>query len=323
MLNEEIPIFPEFRKLKLEDRGTLLPYFRQIHPEISDRCFTNLFIWQYFYNIHLSRFKDNICLFSASNTTPEKEFFFPPLGQNNIQENLDACFDFMSSRNMQPIIRRTSEKFVKTHLTDQNKFVAKQDLNISDYIYWAENLRTLPGPGYHPQRNFIKRFQKKYPDYTIEFLNRENIPECLQFNEKWLQIKLQALSKMIDVHSESLPDKVVFLKAEVETARKILLNFEELELTGLAIWIDGDVHAFTVGEKLNDQTALVHIEKAYPGFVGLYQLLSKTFCEQAWADCEYINRMEDLGIEGLRKAKMALHPHHMANKYNITLKESI
>jgi hypothetical protein len=323
MFKEDIPIFPEFRDLRLEDRRALLSYFQPLQTEISDRCFTNLFIWQDFYNIQISQFNDNICLFSASNTTPEKEFFFPPLGQNNILENLNACLDFMSSRNMQPIIRRASEKFLQIHLTNQNKFVAKQDLNISDYIYWAEYLRTLPGPKYHPQRNFIKRFKKKYPDYTTEFLNQENIQECIQFNDKWLQIKLQALSKKIDVHSEPLHDEVVFLKAEVDTARKILLNFEELELTGLAVRIGGDVHAFTIGEKLNDQTALIHIEKAYPGHVGLYQFLSQTFCQQAWSDCEYINRMEDLGIEGLRKTKMALHPHHMAKKYNITLRESV
>ncbi len=323
MCKEEIPIFPEFRELKLEDREVMLPHFRQLQPEISDRCFTNLFIWRDFYNIKISRFKDNICLFGASAATPEKEFFFPPLGGNNIMENLDACFDFMLSRNMNPIIRRASEKFVRNNLTNQNKFVAKQDLDISDYVYLAEDLRALYGTRYHPQRNFIKRFKKTYPDHASEFLNQENIPECIHFNDEWLQIKLQALSQKIDIHSDPPSDEVVFLKAEAATARKILLNFEKLELTGLAVRIDGRIRAFTIGEKLNSQTALIHIEKAYPNYVGLYQFLNQTFCEQAWADCKYINRMEDLGIESLRKAKMALHPHHMAKKYKITLKECV
>ncbi len=319
MCREEIPIFPEFRDLKLEDRETLLPIFKQLQPEISDRCFTNLFIWKEFYNIQISQFDGNTCLFSASNTTPEKEFFFPPLGQSNVLEALNACFEFMLSRNMRPIIRRASEKFKLTHLTDKDKFVVKQDLDISDYIYQAEDLRTLPGARYHPQRNFIKRFKKKYPNYATESLNQHNISECIHFNDEWLRIKLEALSQKTDIHSDPLPDKVVFLKAEAATARKILLNFDKLGLAGLAVRIDGDICAFTVGEKLNHQTALIHIEKAYPNYVGLYQFLNQTFCEQTWASCEYINRMEDLGIESLRKAKMALYPHHMAKKYNITL----
>lgn len=101
------------------------------------------------------------------------------------------------------------------------------------------------------------------------------------------------------------------------------MNFEKLGLTGLAIRIDGSIRAFTVGEKLNNQIALIHIEKADHSYLGLSQFLSQTFCEQAWADCGYINRMGDLGIEGLRRAKLALGPHHMAKRYNIILKKSL
>lgn len=323
MDKEGIPDFPEFRALELRDKERLQPYFWKIQPDISDRCFTNLFIWQKFYNIQISQFKGNICLFSSSNTTPEKEFFFPPLRQGNVMETLDACFDFMLSRNIQPIIRRASEKFVQTHLNNQNRYVAKEDLNISDYIYRAEDMINLRGRRYNGQRNFIKRFKQNYPSYSTEFLNRENIPECIRFNNEWLENKLLALSQKLDIHSDTPPDTVVFLKAETETARKILVNFERLDLTGLAVRIDGSIRAFTVGQRLNNRTALIHIEKAVHNYLGLSQFLSQTFCEYAWADCKYINRMEDLGIESLRKAKLALGPHHMAKKYTIILKESV
>jgi hypothetical protein len=318
MLKKEvIPDFPEFRALELNDKKTLQPYFRQLQPEISDRCFTNLFIWQEFYNIRISQFKGNICLFSNNNTTPEKEFFFPPLGLSNVLEVLDACFDFMLSRNMQPVIRRASEKFVQTHLSNQNRYVVKEDLNISDYIYRTEDMINLRGRRYNGQRNFIKRFKQNYPNHSTEFLNQENIPECIRFNDEWLENKLLTLSQKLDIYSDPPSTAVVFLKAEVETAKRILLNFEKLDLTGLAARIGGGIRAFTVGEKLNNQTALIHIEKSDHNYLGLSQFLSQIFCEQAWADCQYINRMEDLGIESLRKAKLALGPHHMAKKYNI------
>lgn len=320
MEKEGIPDFPEFRALELKDKERLQPYFLQLQPEISDQCFTNLFIWQGFYNIQISQFKGNICLFSSSNTTPEKEFFFPPLGQSYVLETLDACFDFMLSRNIQPIIRRASEKFAHTHLSNQNRYVAREDLNISDYIYRAEDMINLRGRRYSGQRNFIKRFKQNF-HYSTEFLNRENIPECIQFNNEWIENKLMALSQKLDIHSDSPPDTVVFLKAEAETARKILVNVERLDLTGLAVRIGGSIRAFTVGQKLNNRTALIHIEKADHSYLGLSQFLSQTFCEQAWSDCEYINRMEDLGIESLRKAKLALGPHHMAKKYNISWRQ--
>jgi hypothetical protein len=319
---EEIPTFPEFRPLELEDRERLTPYFRQLQSEISDRCFTNLFIWQNFYDIQISQFKGNICLFSASTATPEKEFFFPPLGQNYILESLDACFDFMQSRNIQPIIRRASEDFIHTHLSNQNRYVAREDPDISDYVYRAEDMINLRGRRYHGQRNFIKRFKQNYRNHSTEFLNRVNISECIYCNNEWLENKLLSLSQKLDIHSNPPPDEVVFLEAEAKTARKVLLNLGELGLTGLAVRIDGNIRAFTIGERLNDQTALIHIEKADHNFLGLGQFLSQAFCQQAWADCEYINRMEDLGIEGLRKAKLALGPHHMAKKYNIIIKES-
>ncbi|MDQ7837153.1 MAG: phosphatidylglycerol lysyltransferase domain-containing protein [Thermodesulfobacteriota bacterium] len=318
MYPKDIPDFPELRPLELKDRDILQPRLWELQPDISDCCFTNLFIWQDFYNIQISQFKGNICLFSSANTTPEKEFFFPPLGQGHILETLDACFDFMLSRNIQPIIRRGPEKFVRAHLGNQSRYVLREDLDIADYIYRTEDMITLRGRRYHGQRNFIKRFKQSYPDYSTEFLHdEENIPECLQFNNEWLENKLQALSQQLDIHSDPPPDMVVFLRAESETARKILMNFESLDLTGLAVRIDRKIRAFTVGQKLNTRTALVHIEKADHSYLGLSQFLSQAFCEQAWADCEYINRMEDLGIEGLRKAKLALGPHHLAKKYTI------
>lgn len=210
MYKDGISDFPEFRALELKDRERLLSYFWQLQPEISDQYFTNLFIWQEFYNTQITQFKGNICLFSDTNTTPEKEFFFPPLGQSSVLEALDACFDFMLSRNIQPIVRRASEKFVHAHLSNQNRYVAKEDLDISDYIYRTEDMINLSGRRYHGQRNFIKRFKQNYPNHSTEFLNQENISECIRFNNEWLENKLLALSQKLDIHSDPHPMELYF-----------------------------------------------------------------------------------------------------------------
>ncbi len=310
----EIPEFPIFKALEINDRSILQSYFLRLQPEISDRCFTNLFLWQDFYDIRISRFKENICILCASSTTPEKEFFFPPLGENDVLECIDICFDYMRSHNIKPIIRRASENFVSKYIIPTDIYIAKENLCISDYIYRTEDMINLKGRRYHGQRNYIKRFKKMFPNYHTEFIDQHNIPECICFNDQWLEKKLAG-------HADLTSEEMVFLKAEVDTARKILLNFDRLHLCGLAIRINGIICAFTVGEKLNDRMALIHIEKCDHSYIGLNQLLTQTFCQQAWNDCEYVNRMEDLGIEGLRKAKLALGPHHIAKKYDIIPKK--
>jgi hypothetical protein len=96
-----------------------------------------------------------------------------------------------------------------------------------------------------------------------------------------------------------------------------LTHFEELDYQGGAIQIDGKIEAFSLGEPLNADTAVIHIEKANPDIPGLYSAINQYFCTNAWSDMEWINREQDLGIEGLRNAKESYHPHHMVNKYTI------
>jgi hypothetical protein len=95
-------------------------------------------------------------------------------------------------------------------------------------------------------------------------------------------------------------------------------RFEELGVKGGAILINGKVEAFTLGEPLNRDTVVIHIEKANPAFEGLYTLINQAFVEHQWAEYTYINREQDLGEEGLRKAKESYFPHHMINKYIVT-----
>ena len=96
---------------------------------------------------------------------------------------------------------------------------------------------------------------------------------------------------------------------------------DTLEFKGGVIEIDGKVEAFALGEQLNPQTAVIHVEKANPQFDGLYQLINQEFCTHEWESVDYINREQDCGEEGLRKAKLSYHPHHLVNKYTVQLKE--
>lgn len=317
MVKIKIPIFPEFKKLEISDRQTLQAYFNRTQPEISDQSFANLFLWRNFYDIRITSLNQNICLYCASPTTPEKEFFFQPFGEGRIPETVAACLDFLKKQDRRPIVRRASEKFVKNYFNHQRHFLVERDIDSSDYIYLAEDLIKLQGRKHDGRRNHIKRFKKTYPDFCTEFINSTNISECVELKNEWLQEKQQRLSENHKLSPEERAYEKTFMKAEASAVEGALLNLERLGLTGLAVRISGKIRAFSIGEKLNEETALIHIEKADHKYRGLSQFINQAFCEQAWADSKFINRMEDLGIEGLRKAKLALGPHHLAEKYNI------
>jgi hypothetical protein len=107
------------------------------------------------------------------------------------------------------------------------------------------------------------------------------------------------------------------LLAEDYAVREALTLYGELDYVGGAIVIDGKVEAFAIGEPLNTETAVIHIEKANPEIPGIYAAINQLFTLNAWSHMKYINREQDLGIEGLRKAKESYHPHHMVNKYTL------
>ena len=109
------------------------------------------------------------------------------------------------------------------------------------------------------------------------------------------------------------------LIGEGDATREALLNFEALRIKGAVILVEGKVEAFTLGERLNAQTAVVHIEKANSDIRGLYAAINQQFCEREWSDTTFINREQDLGEPGLREAKLSYNPDHMVEKFRIRL----
>ncbi len=109
---------------------------------------------------------------------------------------------------------------------------------------------------------------------------------------------------------------------EDAAARELLENFGALNLCGCAIFVGGEVAAFSVGERLNRDTLVMHLEKADTSFAGSYQTMSRLSAQRAVEmGYTYINKEEDLGLANLRKAKMSYHPAKMVSKYEIRVKE--
>jgi hypothetical protein len=295
-----VPEFSQFKDLSLEEKSIFATLFDLFPPAISEFTFTNLFIWRQAYQLKISRLKNFLCLLSDQG---KNSFFFPPIGEGDMVECYQILLQYLEGKGALPKINRVPEAVVAQMDWKAEGFVAELDRAQSDYIYLTEDLIKLEGRKYHRKRNHIKQFKEKY-SYQYIPLTPERISECLRLETEWCDLR----------HCEVIPG----LLNESIAIKEAFTHFEALGLKGGAILINGKVEAFTLGEPLNRDTVVIHIEKANSAYEGLYSLINQAFLENQWSGYTYVNREQDLGEEGLRKAKESYFPHHMVNKYTIT-----
>lgn len=292
-------MFPNFEALSLTHQPLIENFLRSDPPEISEMTFTNLYIWRHYYQLQVSLHKGFLTFLAQPPETPP--FFFPPLGKGDLFSWAYDCLDFLKARGFPPRLNRIPESILKelSSLPDVKIFF---DRNNSDYVYLTQNLIRLSGNRYHTLKNHINRFTKKY---AWEYLpmTLELIAECLDLQEEWCRLK-----QCIESPS---------LLSEEQAIIEALTHIDLLNYKGGVIRIQGKVEAFTMGELLNPQTVVIHVEKGNPKLPGLYPLIQQQFLDQEWGQILYVNREQDLGIQGLRKAKSSYHPEFMINKYMV------
>ncbi len=296
-----VPEFPQFKDLNVEDKPLFDQLFTQFPPVISEFTFTNLFIWRRAYQTKISRFRDFLCLLSEQE---QNSFFFPPIGEGNVIECFQSLLQYLGGKAVLPKIARVPEAVVTQIDWKASGMKAELDRSQCDYVYLVQDLTELKGRKYHRKRNHIKQFQEKYPFQYIP-LTPEWVPQCLQLQAEWCDLRDCEASP--GLRNESLATKEAFTR------------FEELGVNGGAILINRKVEAFTLGDPLNPETIVIHIEKANPAYEGLYPTINQAFLEHQGSGYTYVNREQDLGEEGLRKAKESYFPHHLVDKYTITL----
>jgi hypothetical protein len=186
------------------------------------------------------------------------------------------------------------------------QLVITGDRDNYDYVYHSKDLIELKGRKYHSKKNHINSFLRNYSNYQYIPLTTEWVSRCIETQIEWCKKKGC--------------DDDPMLKGERDAIIEVLTHWNELKLTGGLISIDGKVEAFSFGEQLNSDTAVIHVEKANPDIRGVYPVINQKFCENAWNHLVYINREEDMGLEGLRKAKESYCPVKMVEKFNARAK---
>jgi hypothetical protein len=176
------------------------------------------------------------------------------------------------------------------------------DRDNSDYVYLTENLIRLSGNRYHSAKNHVNRLKKK-GGWEYLPLTPELVDQCLNLQEDWCRLR----------QCDESPSLLNEEQAILEAFRHIDL----LSYRGSVIRMEDKVEAFTLGERLNPDTVVIHVEKANPEIPGLYALTNQQFLEKEWSDTRYVNREQDLGEPGLRKAKESYHPEFMVEKFTL------
>jgi hypothetical protein len=182
--------------------------------------------------------------------------------------------------------------------------VCEEDRDFFDYEYLTDDLIHLRGKKYDGKRNHIKKFTKLY-EFEYEKLTTAHIDDCLRI----------MYDRCVDNDCGCLRGNEY--ACDRKPSAELLEHFGELDCKGALIKAAGHYEAFTVGEALNRDTAVIYIEKANIAFSGLYTFINQQFCEREWAWTTYINREEDEGAPGLRKAKLSYHPNRLIEKYTI------
>lgn len=234
----------------------------------------------------------------------EKLGYMQPIGEDGSHDFADIipllARDAHSHGNRLRMIDLTEEGCEGLNTLYGKCFALHSDPAFEDYIYLRESLSTLSGKRLQPKRNHINKFRALYPTYEYHPLTPSHFEACEELDCKWR-------AAHGDECDDLTPERCAMLHA--------FENFKELGLHGGVLYIDGELAAFTYGSAINSDTFCIHIEKGLTQYAGCYTMINQLFASSLPSNYKYINREEDLGIEGLRRAKLSYYPDHKQTKY--------
>ena len=286
----------QFKPITIEDKKTITTFTQASTFLNCDLAFSNLCSWGFLYDSKFAVDDDFLYIrFFLIVKNKRHQAYLLPVGKGDLKQAIEKIeLDASTSNHPLCIFGVTPDgKNVLNNLFP-GAFIFTSDRNYVDYIYLREELKTLKGKKFQPKRNHINKFNKQY-DYTYAPITPEMVPECLKLEQKWMQAN----------HNEK---DMASRQYERRSLTFALSHFQELELTGGAIIVDNEIIAFTYGSPINRYTFGVHVEKADIQFDGIFSVINQAFVSHLPEQYLYINREEDMGLPGLRQAKLSYHP---------------
>ena len=283
-------------------------------PEVADRewasnclskassmnceyTFGNCYVWRTAYSSKICRYKD----FYLSMWGRGKDLNYSlPIGSGDFKDAVLRIIEDADERGITPKIYGVTGSYKeRLDFFFPGKFSYSFDRGSADYIYDVEKMASLSGKKYHSKRNHITNFIKNNPDWKFEIIDESNIGDCIDFHTKWI--------------NERDSDNSDY-SFEYEAVLDAFDNYFKLGFTGGLIKVNSKVIAYTFGEKMNEDVFVTHFEKAPADMQGAYALINREFTRNCLSSFKYVNREEDLNIDGLRKAKLSYNPEIILEK---------
>lgn len=281
----------EFKSIEVSDKKWVDEILKKTPRPSMEYNFTTMFIWGKIYNTRLAK-KDGFLFYSSGKKTPS---FLFPIGEGDKVSAVGELISYAKSLEIPLRFYSLSEEqkeFLIKNFPKQFEF--SENIDFEDYVYERESLANLKGKSLSSKRNHINRFIENNPDWKYEKINKDNIKKAIAMHNEWCD--------HVSCDSEE------GLSDETCAVRRAFKYFDELGLKGAMISVGEKIVAFTMGDELNEETFLVHIEKAYADIQGAYPMINKQFVINECEGYRFINREDDAGDEGLRRAKLSYKP---------------
>ncbi len=289
-----------FHSLSLGDREWVTHRMLEDGRQACEYSFANNFLWSDIYGVEMA--KEQGCLiFRFQNK--KMRYYTIPIGAGNRKGALDALLETEREKGGQLVLGtlvKSDLEWMACHYPGQ--YSAESNRDDYDYVYLTQKLSTLAGRKLHGKRNHIARF-KDGGNWRYRDMMPEDAGECMRLLDEWKAAE-----------SENWNEE---MENELHINRKALRNLADLVLDGGMLYKGQRLVAFSIGEPLNTDTYVVHIEKALASVQGAYPMINQQFVLHNCQDYTYVNREEDTGDEGLRKAKLSYHPELLVEKYQV------
>ena len=301
----------QFKPLQAEDMCKIAPFYALRPNKTCDSVYLDSFIWRDYYQVKYTVSDEKAVLFLMEKDG-EPFTAMPICREEDLSYYFNQLVEYFNEVLKKPIkIFLADEEAINYLKLDPDKFLVKEEEDLKDYLYDAEALRTLAGKKLHKKKNHLNSFLKQYEGrYEYRSLICSDREAVLSFLDEWWENKVEAA------------EFVRQLDYEVMGIHDILKNCSMLNVRMAGVYVDGSLKAFTIGTyNPLEKMAVIHIEKADPEVKGLYQFINQQFLIHGFSEeVKLVNREDDVGMEGLRRAKMSYYPIGFARKYGVIQK---
>ena len=293
----------EFKKIEVNSIQEMLPFYAMRHNMTCDSVFLESYVWKDYYNVRYAIWENKALLWLMENEGRCLSAM-PLCREEDLPGAFAAIEEYFNEELGYPLVINLADEYAVKYLNlPEDKYLVEEQVDSRDYLYNGDAMRSLAGKKLHKKKNRVNAFKREYEGrYEYRRLCCSDSHDVWVFLDRWRQQKGEEVEEHLDY--------------EVKGIHDILKNCSEFSIHMGGVYIDGQMEAFTIGSyNPVEHMAVIHIEKANPEINGLYQFINQQFLIEEFPEAEWVNREDDMGLEGLRKAKMTYYPADYARKY--------